>query len=757
MVSNPYQDDRLYSLLPAIYRRRDAEMGEPLRGLLSIVAQQADLVHADIGQLWDDMFIETCRAWVVPYIGDLVGNETLYDDARLYGETTADELFPDLTGPLRPRFVLRTRADVAKTIYYRRRKGTVPMLEELARDVTGWPAHAAEMFRRLVWTQHLDFPAFERLDCARLTEVEPIDRLDGAFDRWGHTVDVREPAQQEGWHGIPNLALFLWRLRAFELQRTPARQGAQSWQHSFSPLGQRAPLFSRRRREAGERELATELDVPGPIRRARFFEDLRAHRRRPAPRGTATELYGDGGEHSLHVWLDGNPVPATSSPSLDPPLDVPVVVCRRLDPWPTTPPSGAVVAIDVDSGRLALGDGLDPVERVEVTHHYGFTAELGGGPYEREPWLVDEALDDGVLWLEVEEAGTTAGSFTTLGAALAQWQSEGRPNAVVTILDNRTYAEPLQLSIPDGRWLVIQAANLRRPHLRPTGGEIELTGTSPDASLTLSGVLVEGGVHVRGDLGRLRLLHSTLVPGRALTPDGAPATTEPSVVVEGSDGTDELNADFELQAAFSILGPVLLPRHAETATVLDCVVDGLGGAAIGNSDGTLTYGPSSHLERTTVLGTIAVKRIEASECIFVGLVRAEQLHEGCVRLSYVPPGSRVPRRFRCQPGLAVEQATERALADAGPLSEAETLALRARVRAREEGRVVPSFVELRYGQPAYAQLRLRCASEITTGAEDGSEMGALCHLKQAQRETNLRIRLREYLPFGLVPGIIYVT
>jgi hypothetical protein len=36
-------------------------------------------------------------------------------------------------------------------------------------------------------------------------------------------------------------------------------------------------------------------------------------------------------------------------------------------------------------------------------------------------------------------------------------------------------------------------------------------------------------------------------------------------------------------------------------------------------------------------------------------------------------------------------------------------------------------------------------------------MGAYCHLKQFQRESNLRIRLEEYLPFGLDAGLIYVT
>jgi hypothetical protein len=36
-------------------------------------------------------------------------------------------------------------------------------------------------------------------------------------------------------------------------------------------------------------------------------------------------------------------------------------------------------------------------------------------------------------------------------------------------------------------------------------------------------------------------------------------------------------------------------------------------------------------------------------------------------------------------------------------------------------------------------------------------MGAFSQLKQPQRESNLKIRLQEYLPFGLQAGIIYVT
>ena len=65
--------DRLYALLPVVHRMRDADRGYPLRALLRVIAEQVNVVDADIAQLYDNWFIETCQEWVVPYIGDLVG------------------------------------------------------------------------------------------------------------------------------------------------------------------------------------------------------------------------------------------------------------------------------------------------------------------------------------------------------------------------------------------------------------------------------------------------------------------------------------------------------------------------------------------------------------------------------------------------------------------------------------------------------------------------------------------------------------
>src|SRR5947207_9541599 len=108
---------RMYDLLPAIDRIRDLERGEPLKALLTVIAEQVAVLEEDLAQLYDDQFIETCAPWVVPYIGDLVGARGINDPE---GEAAA----------------FTERALVADTIRLRRRKGTAAVLEQLAHDVT---------------------------------------------------------------------------------------------------------------------------------------------------------------------------------------------------------------------------------------------------------------------------------------------------------------------------------------------------------------------------------------------------------------------------------------------------------------------------------------------------------------------------------------------------------------------------------------------------------------------------------------------
>ncbi|MCD4736933.1 MAG: hypothetical protein K8R53_12890, partial [Bacteroidales bacterium] len=71
-------NERLYNLLPAIYRIRDADQGEPLRALLGVMEEEFLAIEQDIAGLYEDLFIETCDEWVIPYIGDLLNIHGVY-------------------------------------------------------------------------------------------------------------------------------------------------------------------------------------------------------------------------------------------------------------------------------------------------------------------------------------------------------------------------------------------------------------------------------------------------------------------------------------------------------------------------------------------------------------------------------------------------------------------------------------------------------------------------------------------------------
>jgi hypothetical protein len=140
--------DRLYKLLPAVHRMRDADQKYPLQALLRVIAEQANVVEDDIQQLYENWFIETAEDWVVPYIADLIGYRPVSEAGQASDDKTAE-------GRALNR-VLIPRRDVANTLAYRRRKGTLALLELLANDVAGWPARAVEFFRLLGWNQNIN-------------------------------------------------------------------------------------------------------------------------------------------------------------------------------------------------------------------------------------------------------------------------------------------------------------------------------------------------------------------------------------------------------------------------------------------------------------------------------------------------------------------------------------------------------------------------------------------------------------------------
>ncbi|PVZ08206.1 hypothetical protein [Actinomycetospora cinnamomea] len=704
--------DRLHALLPALHRIRDDALGEPLRGLLGVIEEQVDLVEDNLWGLYANWFVETADDWVLPYLGDLVGYRPV----------------ADLPGPA-------LRRDLAGTLGARRRKGTLALLEELALDVAGWPARAVEFRTQLAGTapvRLLDAASrplwTSRGRTADLRDGQALAELDGPFDTLAHTTTVGRLASRRTVrrHHRASVGLFVWRLRAYQVSGTEGFCIDEARRRFMvSVLGHDLPLIHRPLPEPDPTHIADAMNVPGFLTR------------RGVEAGVP-DVYGPTG--SVFVWRDAerSPVPADQ------------VVIADLRDW-SYRPRGEEMALDPVLGRIAFSRRGAPEHGIRVRYHYGAPGDLGGGEY-RRPAV--PAVGD---VLKVGEGAEHA----DVAAALAAWRAVGTAAAVVEIVDSGLYEEPLAIDLAAGQRLEVRAAPGTRPVIRLLNrragqpDSLRVRGPARDgepATLVLDGLLVTGrGLWVSGHLDRVEIRHCTLVPGWSLEETCAPA--EP-----GRASVELSDTGAALAVSHSIVGPLVIDTWEPVeVSVCDSVVDPADdpdgdpddqddadscvvSEAISGQEGRASALLS--VVRATVLGGICTHTLTRAEnSIIMGRVRVARRQHGCVRFCWVPTGSRTPRRYQCQPDLV------RAAVDPADPAGAD----------RETQRVTPRFTAVHYGAPAYTQLALDCAPEITEGAEDRSEMGVWHDLFIPQRLAALRARLDEFTPAASDAGVVIVT
>ena len=501
-----YYADRLWQRLPGVYRALDSDdptVSGPLQELVARIGAQVAVVRRSIDRLWADQSIETCDDWVIPYIGDLLGANLVNDDPR--GQ----------------------RLEVAKTIHYRRRKGTVAVLEEIARDVTGWQAHVVEGFRRLSRTRHgLDPAVGPALMAARLpmacsgtdtvggmagaAELLQHEGLTGAltgtlaggfadlrsahgaslagsaFDEYFHTADVRSGRGAIGLYAITKLLVFVWRLQSFAVVGgTPVPVSGSSTQYAFDPTGRTVPLFLPPLPPEPDDWVdtwtpAAEWQVPGPL-----SDSLQQ------------AIADPGAEPPAHArYPDVSEIPTFYS----------AVNAASLEPVPiqASPQTGTFSIETNVSGSL------------NVSYQYGFPAAIGAGSYDRT---------------QLGDPPTVVGTETVVagGAGLQGALAHSGGSGTVTIADSLTYdavSDVGSSASPIGSMLVRAGADVR-PVVRLPSAEAGdaptewvFTGGGPNSELTIDGLLVSGGdLVLRGGFARVRFTACTTDPGTQ-TPAG---------------------------------------------------------------------------------------------------------------------------------------------------------------------------------------------------------------------------------------------
>lgn len=701
--------DGLAALLPRWHLLRDAEEGEPLRALLAVVAEQLDRVRDGVEQGYDDLFVETAAPWVLPYLGDLVGYRTLPGYERVLTAGLHEGGRAALAEAVAPR------ADVAATVAARRRKGTLHLLEEISEQVAGLPARAVELSRLVAHSQSVKLfrdAAAERGRLLDLRDGSALALAGGPFDTTARTVDIRRAnssRRQGGWTPA-GVALFVWRLKAYALTSSPAYciDRARNL-YTFSILGNDSPLVTEPVPEPSPTHIATVDNVPAFITRRLLHDRL-------------LDYYGPG--KSFVIRRDGEDKPV-------PPSDI---VVADLSDWRYRPKRGQI-AVDPELGRIAFGARAAPRQGVWVDYHYASGADMGGGEYER-PDRVDRP--DAAFY----RVGPGQ-PYRQIMDAYRAWRHDRRaertgPDGIIEITHSGAYQEQLDFDLDPGDRLELRAAEGTRPVMRL----LDWYSNRPDAlniravaddcapherpRIVLDGLLVAGrGINVTGPMGAVVVRHTTLVPGWSLEPECEPhSPDEPSIVLERTTAC--------LQVEHSVLGTIEVIGDEVGEDPLDIhlrdsILDATGHdrEALSAPDCRLAHAVL-HAHRTTVIGEVHTHAVEIAEnSVFTGKLQVARRGTGCLRYSYVPTGSRTPRRHRCQPDLTPG--------------------------------VRPLFAAVRYGTPWYGQLADGCPEELRRGADDGAETGAFHDLYRPQREDGLRARLAEYTPAGTDAGIFFVT
>lgn len=734
-MSHRITEETLYNLLPTDYRIRDAAEGGPLKELVSLLATQFRGVEADIDQLYDNLFIETCDEWVVPYIGELLGVKNFHPgDGKTFS----------------------LRRFVSNTLAYRRRKGTVAAVEQLARDTTAYPAKAVEFFQRLIVTQNINHVRPDSHATIDFRNRDALELLHTPFSQSAHTLEARLIRSERGQYNVKNLGLFLWRLQASEVNKARPRTAQAAPQDCFhlNPLGLDEHLFKHPVAESEIETLASEIHVPSGLRRYPLYEELKAYRQALAEGASPVSTFYDPASPPFRIFV-GSTTEAIAPEE--------IMICD-LSEWQLPPDKVTVTKEDGTTTDFAIKAGIDPElgrlalpsaqqnQPVLCSYYQGALADIGGGDYDRATSLPTFADDSDTWFIGVSkrlQGSAEEPIVPTLKEAVEAWKTQTEATrGTILLLDSDSYDEALEVQVKQDEQLIITAAfcpeepNLGNPD-KPFGivtewstsnnrplisGSLAIKGQAPASndnpgSVYLNGLWIEADIDVlAGNLARLDIAHCTLAPGFATL-------------------SVKSNPFLSLHFKRTYSCGISATRPLEKMVAEECLFE--------NTDAIALKLPGSQVEldRCTVFGRIRAEILFASNSIFTEELKIERRQEGCIRYSYLQPGGSLPKTYQCLPHITFDED-----GDLPSLSELEAQAQTLRPRFTSESFAIDGVY-----QSGFGQLTQNCPPLIIGAAENRSELGTFNFLLRKQREENLRNALSDYLPVGLEAGIFYVS
>ncbi len=741
-----YYAEKLWETIPSIYRHQDGLATEPgvLRAMVEVIARQAAILRRSQDSLWDDQFIELCNEWAVPYIGDLVATRMLSDLNK------------------RGR-----RIDVAKTIYYRRRKGTPRILEELISDISDWEGKMVEQFQKLARSRHGLDPKPQPLagkfsgtlpgGWADLRNQRASELTNGPFEEFFHTPDMRRHHGLNGRYGIPKLAFYLYRLEAFRaINITPFSFG-DGTRFSFDPSGRDIPLFSKSSTSTdwNEWRMSTEPEISAPIPcrllgHATYLLSESIIQQLIAPPTSlsipaADELRKISGlvfknESSLMNMI------ATFSNSGEitgPPILLPLLALSiRKDCGKSVllPDANTTLSKPLDENSIVVG--FDEPANIVFTSEKISSAKLDPWPIEINRELAIDPEKGRFMFLNTPAADQEiyiayhygfsghigAGCYerngfvdiipTTSKSGGGEISSSDLHNSGTTeISDSKTYNKIASKNLIEN--MVLQSANKQRPYLCHESNWILKSSSNLNSNLTLNGLWFgsEGNstfeTILRGDYECVVIKNCSFDPGGSTNIKGE-ILNPVNLIIEGR--VENLCIESSIMASILIRGNGYVDELAVSDSIIQSVDDTVNAIEIKTG--------RTHINRSTVFGNVALHRLEASEALFTGLVDVTDTQNGCFRFSAAKATSRLPHPYE---SFLFEKDTNH------------------------------WFTSRRFGDPDFAQLSNTVPTSILRGAENGSEMGAFSKNLNPIKFDGLKNKIDEYMPFGLIPIFINQT
>lgn len=699
MTLPPPDARALLNLVPVALREPPDDAPEAplvLDALLAAVEAQRTLLAADIDELWEDFFVESCADWAVPYLGALLG------------------LPPDAE-----------RLEVAYAVALRRRKGTPAALEDFAEVVTGLPARVTEGWQITRWAQRPGHPPPPRVDALDLAAKVRL-RVGTPFENARRSV-------LPGGRWSPRTASVIvwpWQTRTFRLVQAAPLEPAPNANHRFAlhPLRAEAPVY------LAPRPLKLRSDADGDGAEGSSPVRYRTADETDAPvRATYALLQVVAGDADIafgSTWTLAatHPVATPANSNVTPLIRLEVGgnaiswsdLRFGVVPAPTAPPGNGVI-VDPVHGRVELGPNpaaalaAGPLRATWHRPLAGSIGALAGDSRLHHTARIVKEIGPGAAADSLQNAVDAAVTdWTALGLTAASSQA-GRPDVEIRLLtsDRIEITKALRTPTAIPRWRIVAPL-----FCTPTiVGDLELD--LADACVEIDGCYVTGDITLDASLNGVTLRHVTMDPAA-----GRRLVVAPSAW------------DLELCIDHSIVGAVLADLSASPITITDSIVDAHGVAlnvCIESPSGTPTAdavaarttatpkpGPDLRATGVTFAGAVRVESIEAANCIFVDEVDVVQSQLGCLRWCYGPnlgpdnTGNRPPA-YEC--------------IDAPP----------------------PVFASVGFEAAGYYALTLDEDQPCLSAAGDRGELGAYHHARHGQRIRRLRDRIDEFVPLDVQP------